>query len=133
MSTVTQNAIVRITRRKQRRRRKDLTVAQKSELCQSCGKCCMAMTFDGGEVDDDALDQIRWLELHGVRVDYHRRRGLTSYYYTFPTPCSQLQVDAGRYSCAIYDTRPKMCRDYEGWAAGPTGVPDCLWFEPDDA
>jgi uncharacterized cysteine cluster protein YcgN (CxxCxxCC family) len=86
-----QTTLVRIARRKQRRRRKNLTAAQKSELCQACGKCCMAMTFEGGE------------------------------------------VDAGRYSCAIYDTRPRMCRDYEGWAAGPTGVPDCLWFEPDDA
>lgn len=125
-------SLVQISRRKQRRRRKNLSAAEKSALCQACGKCCMAMTFEGGEVDDDAADQIRWLELHGVEVEYHRRRGITRYYYTLATPCSQLRVAEGQYTCAIYDTRPQMCRDYEGWAHGPTGVPDCLWFEPDE-
>ena len=91
----------------------------------------MAMTFEGGEVDEDALDQIRWMELHGLKVEYRRRRGVVSYYYTMATPCSQLRHQDGLYSCAVYETRPQMCRDYEGWAPGPTGVADCLWFEPE--
>jgi Fe-S-cluster containining protein len=123
--------LVQIARRKQRRRRKNLTAVEKSELCQQCGRCCMAMTFEGGELDDDALDQIRWMELHGLRIDYHRRRGVTTWYYSMPTPCSQLRHENGRYSCAIYETRPQMCRDYEGWMNGPIGVPECLWFEPE--
>jgi Fe-S-cluster containining protein len=123
--------LVQITRRRQRRR-KNLTAAEKSELCQQCGRCCMAMTFEGGELDEEAYDQIRWMELHGLRIDYYRRRGVVSWFYTMATPCSQLRNDEGRYSCAIYETRPQMCRDYEGWSSGPTGVPDCLWLEPDD-
>ena len=124
--------LVQITRRKQRRRRKGLTRDEKSALCQQCGKCCLAMTFDGGEVTDESLDEIRWMELHGLKVEYNRRRGVTSYFYTMPTPCSQLKHEDGLYSCGIYETRPQMCRDYEGWATGPTGVADCLWFEPDE-
>ena len=123
--------LVQITRRTQRRRRRNLTSAEKSALCQQCGKCYMAMTFEGGEVDEEALDQIRWMELHGMTIDYRRRRGVTTYYYTTSTPCSQLKHDDGRYSCAIYETRPQMCRDYEGWVNGPIGIPDCLWFEPE--
>lgn len=125
--------VVKITRRKQRRRRKNLTDAEKSELCQQCGKCCRAMTFEGGPVDDEALDYIRWMELHGMTIDYFRHRGETTFFYTMPTPCSQLVEENGRYRCGIYATRPQLCRDYEGWAAGPTGVPDCLWLEPEDA
>ena len=123
---------VQIAGKKKRRKRKGLTAAQKSELCQQCGRCCMAMTFEGGPVDEDALDQIRWMELHGMRIDYFKRGRSTIYYYTMPTACSQLRESGGRYSCGIYDTRPQMCRDYEGWATGPEGVAECLWFEPDE-
>jgi Fe-S-cluster containining protein len=124
--------LVHIARRRQRRRRKDLTPAQKSDLCRQCGRCCMAMTFEGGLFDEDAADQIRWMELHGMRVDYHRRRGVVTWYYTMPTPCTKLERDEDGYRCGIYETRPQMCRDYEGWVAGPEGVPECLWFEPED-
>jgi len=125
-------APIQITRRKQRRRRKGLTEDEKSALCRQCGRCCMAMTFEGGPVDDDSEDQIRWMELHGLRIDYHRRRGDVTWYYTMPTPCRELVKDEEGYRCGIYETRPSLCRDYEGWVSGPAGVPDCLWFEPDD-
>src|SRR5438132_1574141 len=35
-------------------KRKRLTAKRKSELCVLCGKCCMSMTFYGGEVDDES-------------------------------------------------------------------------------
>jgi len=38
--------------------KKKLTRKRKSELCLHCGKCCMAMTFFGCEVDDEARDEI---------------------------------------------------------------------------
>ena len=123
--------LVRITRRKQRRR-KSLTAQEKSDLCRQCGKCCLAMTFYGGEVNGEELDQIRWMELHGLKVEYYRKRGITYYYYTMATPCSQLRHEGGLYSCGIYESRPQICRDYEGWASGPTGVPECLWLEPEE-
>ncbi len=125
------DVVIQIARRRQRKRRKNLSDEEKSALCRSCGRCCMAMTFEGGVYEEEAADQIQWMELHGLRIDYHRRNGVVRWYYTMSTPCSKLQEDDGRYSCGIYDSRPRMCRDYEGWVSGPEGVADCLWFEPE--
>lgn len=132
MTEMREPVVVQITRGRQRRRRKNLTDAQKSELCRQCGRCCMAMTFEGGVYDEDAADQIRWMELHGLKVDYYRRRGVVTWYYTMPTPCQQLVSDEHGYRCGVYETRPSMCRDYEGWVSGPEGVADCMWFEPEE-
>ena len=111
-----------------------LSAARKSELCLQCGKCCMEMTFSGGEVDEAARDEIRWMELHGLKVDYIRENGRQEYTFTIPRRCTALeekQADDGRtlYACGIYETRPQMCRDYDGSVDGPFGVADCLWRE----
>ena len=92
----------------------------------------MSMTFFGGEVDDEARDEIYWMEAHGLKIDYVRENGSTEYYFTIPQRCNMLQElkdpkgDA-QYVCAIYETRPQMCRDYDGSIEGPLGVADCLW------
>jgi hypothetical protein len=97
----------------------------------------MSMTFYGGEVDDEARDEIRWMELHGLRIEYVDRksrtgRSITDYYFTIPQRCTALKevkTDAGvtHYVCGVYETRPEMCRDYDGRMEGPFGVADCLW------
>jgi len=96
----------------------------------------MSMTFFGGEVDDEARDEIRWMELHGLKIDYVEKRAgrstLTEYYFTIPQRCGALQditTAAGvtHYVCGVYETRPQMCRDYDGSIEGPLGVADCLW------
>jgi uncharacterized cysteine cluster protein YcgN (CxxCxxCC family) len=112
--------------------KKRLSAKRKSELCLICGKCCMSMTFFGGEVDDDARDEIHWMELHGFKIDYVEKRGQTEYYFSIPQRCNALQeikTDAGatNYVCGVYETRPQMCRDYDGRMDGPFGVADCLW------
>ena len=112
--------------------KKRLSAKRKSELCLQCGKCCMAMTFYGGEVDDEARDEIRWMELHGMKIDYVRKRNHTEYYFTIPQRCNALQEvkaagGATHYVCGVYETRPQMCRDYDGSIDGPFGVADCLW------
>ena len=112
--------------------KKRLSAKRKSELCLICGKCCMSMTFFGGEVDDDARDEIHWMELHGFKIDYVQKRGRSEYYFSIPQRCSALQeikTDAGatNYVCGVYETRPQMCRDYDGRMDGPFGVSDCLW------
>jgi Fe-S-cluster containining protein len=109
-----------------------LSAKRKSQLCLQCGKCCMSMTFFGGEVDDEARDEIRWIELHGLKIDYVASNGALEYYFTIPRRCDMLQERAGpngshEYVCSIYDTRPQMCRDYDGSVDGPLGVADCLW------
>src|SRR5262245_5358117 len=92
----------------------------------------MSMTFSGGEVDDDARDEIYWMELHGFKIDYVEKRGRTEYFFTIPKRCDALkeikaQDGATNYVCGVYETRPQMCRDYDGRMEGPFGVADCLW------
>lgn len=113
-------------------KRKRLTAQRKSELCVLCGKCCMAMTFYGGEADDESRDEIHWMELHGFKIDYVKTDDVTDYYFTIPQRCNALQATRGddglmRYTCGVYETRPQMCRDYDGSQPGPLGVIDCFW------
>lgn len=113
-------------------KRKKLTARRKSELCVLCGKCCMAMTFYGGEVDDESRDEIHWMELHGFKIDYVGAGDDCEYYFTIPQRCNALQEVRGddgwmRYTCGVYETRPQMCRDYDGSMEGPLGVKDCFW------
>jgi hypothetical protein len=111
--------------------KKRISAKRKSELCLQCGKCCMAMTFYGGEVDDDARDEIHWMELHGLKIDYVEKAGkkqkLVEYYFTIPKRCDALREVNGEFTCGVYETRPQMCRDYDGRMDGPFGVADCLW------
>jgi len=112
--------------------KKRLSAKRKSELCLQCGKCCMSMTFYGGEVDDEARDEIRWMELHGLKIDYVERKvnashTLNEYYFSIPKRCDALQEVDGKFTCGVYETRPQMCRDYDGRMDGPFGVADCLW------
>lgn len=98
-----------------------------SELCMRCGKCCMSMSFEGGLVNAEERDVIRWMELHGLQIDYYHKKGRLRYAFTVPLRCKELIEEDGRYRCNIYDTRPQMCREYDGSMDGPAGVPDCLW------
>jgi len=112
--------------------KKRLSAKRKSELCLICGKCCMSMTFSGGEVDDESRDEIYWMELHGLKIDYVQAQGRTEYYFTIPKRCDALEEiktesGATNYVCGVYENRPQMCRDYDGRMEGPQGVADCLW------
>ena len=94
----------------------------------------MAMTFFGGEVDDESRDEIYWMELHGLKIDYVKEQDTEEYYFTLPQRCNMLQerkIASGaiEYTCGVYETRPQMCRDYDGSMEGPLGVADCLWRE----
>ena len=109
-----------------------LSAKRKSELCLICGKCCMSMTFCGGEVDAEARDEIHWMELHGLKIDYFEEKGVMEYYFTIPKRCDALKEittpsGATNYVCGVYKTRPQMCRDYDGRMEGPQGVAECFW------
>src|SRR5436853_2804743 len=94
-------------------KRKRLTAKRRSELCVLCGKCCMSMTFYGGEVDDESRDEIQWMELHSVKIDYVETNGDHEYYFSIPQRSNALQETMGddgfaRYTCGVYETRPQM-------------------------
>src|SRR5260370_33525653 len=98
--------------------KKRLSAKRKSELCLQCGKCCMSMTFYGGEVDDEARDEIHWMELHGLKIDYVEKKvngahSLIEYYFSIPKRCDALQEVAGKFTCGVYETRAQMFRDYD--------------------
>jgi hypothetical protein len=92
----------------------------------------MSVTFFGGEVDDEARDEIYWMELHGFKIDYVQKRNHTEYYFSLPQRCNalhEIQTAGGatNYVCGVYEARPQMCRDYDGSMDTPFGVADCLW------
>ena len=92
----------------------------------------MSMTFSGGEVDEEARDEIYWMELHGMKIEYFEVQGKTEYFFTIPKRCDALKeitTPAGltNYVCGVYETRPQMCRDYDGRLEGPQGVAECYW------
>lgn len=77
-------------------------------LCEHCvGYCCryIALPIETPTTRQD-FDDIRWYLLHeGVMVFVEDGE----WYISMSTTCRHLQPD---YRCGIYETRPKICRDY---------------------
>lgn len=77
-------------------------------LCEHCtGHCCryIALPIDTPTQRGD-FDDIRWYLLHeGVQVFVEDG----DWYINITTTCRHLQAD---FRCGIYETRPKICRDY---------------------
>jgi Fe-S-cluster containining protein len=77
-------------------------------LCEHCtGMCCryLALPIDAPE-DREEFDDIRWYLLHeGVSVFVEDGE----WYLYVAADCRHLLPD---YRCAIYETRPRICRKY---------------------
>ena len=77
-------------------------------LCSQCsGLCCryFALPIDNPTVARD-FDNIRWYLVHeNVTIFVEKKQ----WYIAIANRCKHLQPDNG---CAIYETRPKICRDY---------------------
>ncbi|MEX2560210.1 MAG: YkgJ family cysteine cluster protein [Pirellulales bacterium] len=77
-------------------------------LCNYCSaKCCkyFALPLDTPTTRKD-FDYIRWYLLHGEASVFIEEG---SWYLLVHTHCKHLQPDN---RCAIYETRPQICRDY---------------------
>lgn len=86
----------------------------KDELGLNCGgnctgACCTVMFLP--IVD---IDRLRWAKLHGFRIFRIRENG--EFRMLIERRCGKLMGDD---RCAIYETRPGMCRTYE-CAKAPT-------------
>lgn len=77
-------------------------------LCEYCtAKCCkyFALPLDT-PADWDDFDSMRWFLMHqDVTIFVDGKQ----WYIMMLRPCQHLQADN---RCGIYDTRPKICRDY---------------------
>jgi Fe-S-cluster containining protein len=77
-------------------------------LCNYCSaKCCkyFALPLDTPTTRKD-FDYIRWYLLHGEASVFIEEG---SWYLLVHTHCKHLKPDN---RCAIYETRPQICRDY---------------------
>ena len=87
-------------------RRKDVPEGQ--VLCEYCtAKCCryFAMPIEAPEELTD-YEYIRWYLLHERATVFKEDE---DWYLLVHTRCRHLQDDN---RCGIYETRPKICRDY---------------------
>lgn len=83
-------------------------VPQDKCLCDFCtAKCCryFALSIDEPE-DETDFEYIRWFLLHD-RASVFKEDD--DWYLLVHTECRHLQPD---YRCGIYETRPKICREY---------------------
>ena len=77
-------------------------------LCDYCvAKCCryFALPIDKPKRWED-FDYIRWYLLHRHAAVFVEDG---DWYLLIQTPCQHLRDD---HRCGIYDTRPRICRDY---------------------
>ena len=77
-------------------------------LCQYCtAKCCryFALSIETPETRED-FEYIRWYLLHDRATVFTEGE---TWYLLVQTTCKHLQPDN---RCAIYDTRPNVCREY---------------------
>ena len=87
-------------------RREDLPPG--GNLCEHCtAKCChyIAVPYETPTERDD-MEYIRWIVLHHNATFFKEE---DDWYLLVHTVCEKLQDD---YRCGVYETRPKICRDY---------------------
>ena len=80
-----------------------------SNLCEHCtAACCnhVALPIEIPETRRD-FDDIRWYLMH-ADITVFVEDG--DWYIQFATPCRNLEPDN---RCGIYETRPKICREYK--------------------
>lgn len=88
-----------------------------SILCEHCtAACCryLALPIEEPESARD-YDDLRWYLLH-KDVSIFVEEG--EWYVQFQTTCKELGADN---MCTVYETRPKMCSDYEAGSCDYTG------------
>ena len=90
--------------------------------CAQClpAKCCryFSLQIDTPRSKRD-FDDLVWMISHGQTSIYIEKR---KWFLMIHTQCRFLDTDTNR--CAVYETRPEMCRDHS--------VKDCEWHGPYD-
>jgi len=78
--------------------------------CKRCGKCCKNPTINlDVPIDQDTQELSRWLQGHHcipVKMDGNILGMM------IPSICEHFKEIDGVKACAIYETRPKICREF---------------------
>jgi Fe-S-cluster containining protein len=85
--------------------------------CSRCGRCCQEVYLPVDKAyTEDGLDHLEWAHHHGLKIAYREdSEGKRLWGVELDSPCMHLRVEAdGKTTCAIYESRPQMCRDYNG-------------------
>ncbi|HTY02875.1 MAG TPA: YkgJ family cysteine cluster protein [Rhodocyclaceae bacterium] len=96
-----------------------------SNPCTACGACCATyrVTFYCGETDEFAGGVVPSSLVEQVTPVMACMRGTAMQ----PPRCVALQGEVGRaVSCAIYEQRPSVCRDFAPLAALHRGDDACV-------
>ncbi len=84
-----------------------------TEICKKCAECCKnnpCVNLSGNE--------IKFLEkVTGLRSDaftYPKGKGVEEYILQFKKngDCFFLKKKSGNYFCSVYETRPRICKNY---------------------
>ena len=81
-------------------------------ICERCGLCCKGYTvwMTNRSFDDDPKGIKKLMEYHGIQPIKNAKGELGIH---IPGDCKHLTQDKdGKYGCAIYETRPLVCREY---------------------
>ncbi|MEM9941002.1 MAG: YkgJ family cysteine cluster protein [Planctomycetota bacterium] len=84
-------------------------IAPEEVLCNYCtAKCCRYFSLSMERPNNaEDFDYMRWYLLHEHATVFAEN---DDWYLLVHTVCKHLQKD---HRCGIYDTRPKICRDYK--------------------
>ena len=101
-----------------------VNLTKQQELCLSCMECCRWLTFIT-EVPKDKVNYMTPLyKMRDCKVTVMPRGGKAVVVILVPKTCHHLSP----IGCAIYQTRPQACRDYDG-RRDPVLKDICKWNE----
>lgn len=79
--------------------------------CKRCGKCCQRVLIDTdirGISMGNMTDYSLYLRSHGIKVGV----GKEALNLEIPLTCKHLRTSTEGCQCAIYDSRPEVCRNF---------------------
>jgi len=79
--------------------------------CLRCARCCVdvPLTFI---YTDTSVKKIEWLKYHHCETKILEKDGKKLLQVIIPLTCMHLGYDDKGYKCKIYETRPKICREF---------------------
>ncbi|NOR11021.1 MAG: hypothetical protein GQ541_05990 [Desulfovibrionaceae bacterium] len=84
-----------------------------SEICKKCAECCKNHPFvELSESEVNSLEHVTGL--HFNMFANPKGKVIEEYFFKFQEngDCFFLNENDGSYSCAVYETRPGICRNY---------------------